>query len=238
MDRLKREFGVEINQGQPQVNYKEALTAPVEHREVFKKQSGGRGKFADIVFQLGPADEGVTGLQFIDEVKGGNIPKEYIPSVQKGFTAAMSNGPLAGFGVDSMKVILRDGSFHPVDSDSLSFEIAARNAFRAAGVKARPVIKEPVMSVEVVTPEEYMGDIIGDLNKRRGQVSGMEQKGNARAIKAKVPLSEMFGYVTVLRTLSSGRATSSMEFSHFDEVPANIAKEIIEKNAGRRKDVE
>ena len=238
VDRLKREFGVEINQGQPQVNYKEALTAPVEHREVFKKQSGGRGKFADIVFQLGPADEGVTGLQFIDEVKGGNIPKEFIPAVQKGFASAMANGPLAGFGVDSMKVILRDGSFHPVDSDSLSFEIAARNAFRVAGVKARPVIKEPIMSVEVVTPEEYMGDIIGDLNKRRGQVSGMEQKGNARAIKAKVPLSEMFGYVTVLRTLSSGRATSSMEFSNFEEVPANIAKEIIEKNAGRRKDVE
>ena len=238
VDRLKREFGVEINQGKPQVNYKEALTAPVEHREVFKKQSGGRGKFADIVFQLGPADEGVTGLQFIDEVKGGNIPKEFIPAVQKGFASAMANGPLAGFGVDSMKVILRDGSFHPVDSDSLSFEIAARNAFRVAGVKARPVIKEPIMSVEVVTPEEYMGDIIGDLNKRRGQVSGMEQKGNARAIKAKVPLSEMFGYVTVLRTLSSGRATSSMEFSNFEEVPANIAKEIIEKNAGRRKDVE
>lgn len=238
VDRLRREFGVEINQGQPQVNYKEALTAPVEHREVFKKQSGGRGKFADIVFQLGPADEGVTGLQFVDEVKGGNIPKEYIPSVQKGFTASMANGPLAGYGVDSMKVILRDGSFHPVDSDSLSFEIAARNAFRAAGAKARPVIKEPVMSVEVVTPEEYMGDIIGDLNKRRGQVSGMEQKGNARAIKAKVPLSEMFGYVTVLRTLSSGRATSSMVFSHYDEVPANIAKDIIEKNAGRRKDSE
>ena len=238
VDRLKREFGVEINQGQPQVNYKEALTAPVEHREVFKKQSGGRGKFADIVFQLGPADEGVTGLQFIDEVKGGNIPKEFIPAVQKGFASAMANGPLAGFGVDSMKVILRDGSFHPVDSDSLSFEIAARNAFRVAGVKARPVIKEPIMSVEVVTPEEYMGDSIGDLNKRRGQVSGMEQKGNARAIKAKVPLSEMFGYVTVLRTLSSGRATSSMEFSHFEEVPANVAKEIIEKNAGRRKDVE
>lgn len=238
VDRLRREFGVEINQGQPQVNYKEALTAPVEHREVFKKQSGGRGKFADIVFQLGPADEGVTGLQFVDEVKGGNIPKEYIPSVQKGFTASMANGPLAGYGVDSMKVILRDGSFHPVDSDSLSFEIAARNAFRAAGAKARPVIKEPVMSVEVVTPEEYMGDIIGDLNKRRGQVSGMEQKGNARAIKAKVPLSEMFGYVTVLRTLSSGRATSSMEFSHYDEVPTNIAKDIIEKNAGRRKDAE
>ena len=238
VDRLKREFGVEINQGQPQVNYKEALTAPVEHREVFKKQSGGRGKFADIVFQLGPADEGVTGLQFIDEVKGGNIPKEFIPAVQKGFASAMANGPLAGFGVDSMKVILRDGSFHPVDSDSLSFEIAARNAFRVAGVKARPVIKEPIMSVEVVTPEEYMGDIIGDLNKRRGQVSGMEQKGNARAIKAKVPLSEMFGYVTVLRTLSSGRATSSMEFSNFEEVPANIAKEINEKTAGRRKDVE
>ena len=238
VDRLKREFGVEINQGQPQVNYKEALTAPVEHREVFKKQSGGRGKFADIVFQLGPAVEGVTGLQFIDEVKGRNIPKEFIPSVQKGFASAMANGPLAGFSVDSMKVILRDGSFHPVDSDSLSFEIVARNAFRVAGAKARPVIKEPIMSVEVVTPEEYMGDIIGDLNKRRGQVSGMEQKGNARAIKAKVPLSEMFGYVTVLRTLSSGRATSSMEFSHFEEVPANVAKEIIEKNAGRRKDVE
>ena len=238
VDRLRREFGVEINQGQPQVSYKEALTGTINHREVFKKQSGGRGKFADIIFELGPAEEGTVGLQFVDEVKGGNIPKEYIPSVQKGFASAMANGPLAGFGVDSMKVTLKDGSFHAVDSDSLSFEIAARNGFRVAGGKASPVIKEPVMAVEVVTPEEYMGDIIGDLNKRRGQVSGMEQKGNARAIKAKVPLSEMFGYVTVLRTLSSGRATSSMEFSHYDEVPASISKDIIEKNSGKRKDLE
>ncbi len=238
VDRLKREFGVEINQGQPQVSYKEAIKGKVQHREVFKKQSGGRGKFADIIFELGPADEDVTGLQFVDEVKGGNIPKEFIPSVQKGFAAAMANGPLAGFGVDSMKVRLIDGSFHSVDSDSLSFEIAGRNGFRTAGIKANPVIMEPIMAVEVVTPEEYMGDIIGDLNKRRGQVSGMEQKGNARAIKAKVPLSEMFGYVTVLRTLSSGRATSSMEFSNYEEVPNNISKDIIEKNSGRRKGVE
>ncbi len=235
VDRLRREFGVEINQGQPQVNYKEALTGSVSHREVFKKQSGGRGKFADIIFELSAADEGVTGLQFIDEVKGGNIPKEYIPAVQKGFTAAMSNGPLAGFVVDSMKVVLKDGSYHTVDSDALSFEIAARNGFRAAGMKAKPVIMEPIMSVEVVTPEEYMGDIIGDLNKRRGQVSGMDSRGVARAIKAKVPLSEMFGYVTVLRTLSSGRATSSMEFSNYDEVPANLAKDIIATHAGNRR---
>ena len=238
VDRLRREFGVEINQGAPQVNYKEAITGTVQHREVFKKQSGGRGKFADIIFELSPAAKGETGLQFVDEVKGGNIPKEFIPSVQKGFTAAMANGPLAGFGVDSMKVRLIDGSFHSVDSDQLSFEIAARNGFRAAGSKARPVLMEPIMSVEVVTPEEYMGDIIGDLNKRRGQIGGMESKGTARAVKANVPLSEMFGYVTVLRTLSSGRATSSMEFSHYDEVPANIAKDIIEKNAGRRMGVE
>ena len=238
VDRLKREFGVEINQGQPQVSYKEALKGKVQHREVFQKQSGGRGKFADIIFELGPADEGVEGLQFVDEVKGGNIPKEFIPSVQKGFASAMANGPLAGFGVDSMKVRLIDGSFHSVDSDSLSFEIAGRNGFRVAGAKANPVLMEPIMAVEVVTPEEYMGDIIGDLNKRRGQVSGMEQKGNARAVKAKVPLSEMFGYVTVLRTLSSGRATSTMEFSHYDEVPANIGKEIVEKNAGKRPGLE
>ncbi len=230
VDRLKREFGVEINQGAPQVNYKEALTSTVEHREVFKKQTGGRGKFADIIFEIGPADEGKTGLQFEDVVKGGNIPKEYIPSVQKGFESAMANGPLAGFSIDSMKVTLKDGSFHPVDSDSLSFEVAARNGFRHAAAKARPVILEPVMSVEVVTPEENMGDIIGDLNKRRGQISGMESKGNARVVNAKVPLSEMFGYVTVLRTISSGRATSSMEFSHFEEVPANVAKEVIEKS--------
>lgn len=239
VDRLKREFGVEINQGAPQVNYKEALKGTVQHREVFKKQTGGRGKFADIIFELGPADEKeFSGLQFVDEVKGGNIPKEFIPAVQKGFESAMANGALAGYKVDSMKVRLIDGSFHPVDSDQLSFEIAARNGFRNAALKANPVIMEPVMSVEVVTPEESMGDIIGDLNKRRGQIIGMEQKGNARAVKAKVPLSEMFGYVTVLRTISSGRATSTMEFSHFDEVPANLAKEIIEKSSGRRKGLE
>ena len=238
VDRLRREFGVEINQGAPQVNYKEALTATVQHREVFKKQTGGRGKFADIIFEIGPAEEGKVGLTFVDEVKGGNIPKEFIPAVQKGFESAMANGALAGYTIDSMKVTLKDGSFHPVDSDQLSFEICARNGFRQAAPKAGSVIMEPVMSVEVVTPEENMGDIIGDLNKRRGQIQGMESKGTARVVKAKVPLSEMFGYVTVLRTISSGRATSSMEFSHFEEVPANLAKDIIEKSAGKRKDLE
>ena len=237
VDRLRREFGVEINQGAPQVNYKEALTQTVQHREVFKKQTGGRGKFADIIFEIGPADEGVTGLQFVDEVKGGNVPKEYIPAVQKGFESAMANGALAGYTIDSMKVTLKDGSFHPVDSDQLSFEICARNGFRQAAPKAGSVIMEPVMAVEVVTPEESMGDIIGDLNKRRGMIQGMDQKGTARVVKAKVPLSEMFGYVTVLRTISSGRATSSMEFSHFEEVPANLAKEIIEKS-GKRNELE
>ncbi len=239
VDRLRREFGVEINQGAPQVNYKEAMTKTVQHREVFKKQTGGRGKFADIIFEIGPADEDAPlGLTFVDEVKGGNIPKEFIPAVQKGFASAMSNGALAGYTMDSMKVTLKDGSFHPVDSDQLSFEIAARNGYRNAAPKAGSVIKEPIMSVEVVTPEENMGDIIGDLNKRRGQVTGMESKGNARVVKAKVPLSEMFGYVTVLRTISSGRATSSMEFSHFEEVPASIAKDVIEKASGRRKGLE
>ena len=237
VDRLRREFGVEINQGAPQVNYKEALTQTVQHREVFKKQTGGRGKFADIIFEIGPADEGKVGLTFVDEVKGGNVPKEFIPAVQKGFESAMANGALAGYTVDAMKVTLKDGSFHPVDSDQLSFEICARNGFRQAAPKAGSVIMEPVMSVEVVTPEENMGDIIGDLNKRRGMIQGMDQKGTARVVKAKVPLSEMFGYVTVLRTISSGRATSSMEFSHFEEVPANLAKEIIEKS-GKRKDLE
>jgi len=233
VDRLRREFNVDINQGAPQVAYKETITKTVSHREVFKKQSGGRGKFADIIFEIGPADEGVVGLQFVDEVKGGNIPREFIPSVQKGFDTAMNNGVLAGFQVPSMKVVLKDGSFHAVDSDSLSFEIAARYGFRAAAPKAMPVLLEPIMSVEVVTPEEYMGDVIGDLNKRRGQIAGMESKGVARVIKAKVPLSEQFGYVTVLRTLSSGRATSTMEFSHYAEVPANIAKEIVEKSRGK-----
>ncbi|MCH5305832.1 MAG: elongation factor G [Rikenella sp.] len=236
VDRLKREFGVEINQGAPQVNYKEALTGTYEHREVFKKQTGGRGKFADIIFEIGPASsKEVTGLEFEDIVKGGNIPKEFIPAVQKGFTTAMTNGALAGYPIDAMKVTLKDGSFHPVDSDALSFEICARNGFRHAAIKANPVIMEPIMSVEVVTPEENMGDIIGDLNKRRGQISGMETKGNARVVKAKVPLAEMFGYVTVLRTISSGRATSSMEFSHFEAVPGNVSKEIIEKASGKFK---
>ena len=237
VDRLRREFGVEINQGAPQVNYKEALTQTVQHREVFKKQTGGRGKFADIIFEIGPAEEGKTGLTFVDEVKGGNVPKEFIPAVQKGFESAMANGALAGYTIDAMKVTLKDGSFHPVDSDQLSFEICARNGFRQAAPKAGSVIMEPVMSVEVVTPEENMGDIIGDLNKRRGMIQGMDQKGTARVVKAKVPLSEMFGYVTVLRTISSGRATSSMEFSHFEEVPANLAKDIIEKS-GKRKELE
>ena len=234
VDRLKREFGVEINQGAPQVNFKEAIRATIQHREVFKKQTGGRGKFADIIVEIGPADDGVTGLQFVDEVKGGNIPREYIPSVEKGFRLAMANGVLAGYEVTSMKVILKDGSFHAVDSDSLSFEICARQAFRKALPKASPVLMEPIMSLEVVTPEDYMGDVIGDLNKRRGQITNMDSKGNARIVKAKVPLSEQFGYVTILRTLSSGRATSTMEFSHYAELPANLSKEIIEKSGGRR----
>ncbi len=233
VDRLRREFGVEINQGAPQVNYKEAIKTTVQHKEVFKKQSGGKGKFADILVEIGPADEGVTGLQFVDEVKGGNIPKEFIPAVEKGFKAAMANGVLAGYEVTSMKVILKDGSFHPVDSDALSFEIAARQAFRKALPKATPVIMEPIMSLEVVTPEDYMGDVIGDLNKRRGQITNMDSNGNARIVKAKVPLSEQFGYVTILRTLSSGRATSTMTFSHYAELPAALAKDVIEKSGNK-----
>ena len=234
VDRLRREFGVEINQGAPQVNYKEAVTKSFVHRQVFKKQTGGRGKFADIQVELGPTDEGVTGLQFVDEVKGGNIPREYIPSVEKGFQLAMSNGVLAGFPMTSLKVRLLDGSFHPVDSDALSFEICARMAFRKALGKCGPVLMEPIMSLEVVTPEDYMGDVVGDLNRRRGQIVDMDSKGNARIVKAKVPLSEQFGYVTVLRTLTSGRATSSMEFSHYAEVPASFAKEIIDKQGHRK----
>lgn len=230
VDRLKREFGVEINQGAPQVNYREAIMGTTSYREVFKKQTGGRGKFADIVFTMGPADEGVSGLQFINDVKGGNVPKEFIPAVEKGFKSAMANGVLAGYPLSSLKVTLQDGSYHPVDSDALSFEICARQAFRKAAPKASPVLMEPIMSLEVVTPEDYMGDIIGDLNKRRGQVTEMDSKGNARIIKAKVPLSEQFGYITTLRTLSSGRATSSMEFCEYAELPANLAKEVIEKS--------
>ncbi len=235
VDRLKREFGVEINQGAPQVNYKEAIRGSVQHREVFKKQTGGRGKFADIIVEISPADEGVTGLQFVDQVKGGNVPREYIPAVEKGFKSAMANGVLAGFEVPSLKVTLLDGSFHPVDSDALSFEICARMAFRHALPKANPILLEPVMSLEVVTPEDYMGDVISDLNKRRGQITNMDSKSNARIVKAEVPLSEQFGYVTVLRTISSGRATSSMEFSHYAELPANLAKEVIEKSGGSKR---
>ncbi|PKQ69100.1 translation elongation factor G [Labilibaculum manganireducens] len=235
VDRLKREFKVECNQGAPQVAYKEAITGTVNHRQVFKKQSGGRGKFADIIFNLSPVDadfEG-EGLQFVDKVKGGNIPKEFIPSVQKGFKEAMKNGVLAGYTVDSLKVELLDGSFHPVDSDQLSFELAAKQGYREACGKAKPVLLEPIMKIEVITPEEYMGDIIGDLNKRRGQIEGMESKHGARVVNATVPLSEQFGYVTVLRTLSSGRANSSMEFDHFAEVPKGIAKEVVEKAKGK-----
>lgn len=237
VDRLRREFGVEINQGAPQVNYKEAITAPVQHRELFKKQSGGRGKFADIIVEIGPADAGTTGLQFENQVKGGNVPKEYVPSVQKGFESAMANGVLAGYEVQSLKVTLLDGSYHPVDSDQLSFEIAARMAFRHACPKAKPVILEPIMNLEVVTPEEYMGDIVGDLNRRRGQINAMDTTSNgARIIRAFVPLAEQFGYVTVLRTLSSGRATSTMSFDHYSEVPASFAKDIIEKSGYKLSD--
>ena len=235
IDRLKREFKVECNQGRPQVSYKEAITQVVDHRETYKKQTGGRGKYADMVLKVGPVDEGFAGaLQFVDEVKGGNIPKEYIPSIQKGFQAAMRNGVLAGFPVDQLKVVVVDGSYHPVDSDQLSFEICAQLAFKSACAKARPVLLEPIMKLEVVTPEESMGDVIGDLNKRRGQVEGMESsRTGARIVKAKVPLSELFGYVTALRTITSGRATSSMEFSHYSEVSTSIAKAVVEEAKGR-----
>ena len=233
IDRLKREFQVECNQGVPKVNYKEAITQSIEHREVFKKQTGGRGKFADITFRIEPADDDVIGLQFINEVKGGNVPRDFIPSVEKGFETAMRSGPLAGFPLDKLKVTLLDGSSHAVDSDQLSFELAAKIGYRNATKKANPVLMEPIMAAEVVTPEEYMGDIISDFNRRRGQVEGMESKAGARVIKAKVPLAEKFGYVTVLRTLSSGRATSTMEFSHYDEVPPEISKQLLEKMQGR-----
>ena len=235
IDRLKREFKVECNQGRPQVSYREAITQAVEIREVYKKQSGGRGKFADIIVKVEPADADFEGsLQFIDTVKGGNIPKEYIPSIQKGFQAAMRNGVLAGFTMDKLKVTLIDGSFHAVDSDQLSFEICAQIAYKTACAKARPILLEPIMKMEVVTPEENMGDVIGDLNKRRGQVEGMDSsRTGARIVKAKVPLAEMFGYVTALRTITSGRATSSMEFSHYAEVSNSIAKEVVTEAGGR-----
>jgi elongation factor G len=236
IDRLKREFKVECNQGKPQVNYKEAITATVNHREVYKKQSGGRGKFADIIVNVGPVDPDFTqgGLQFINSVTGGNIPKEFIPSVQKGFEAAMKNGVLGGFPMDSLKVELVDGSFHPVDSDQLSFELAAQMAYKACCAKAKPVLMEPIMKLEVVTPEESMGDVIGDLNKRRGQVEGMDStRTGARLVKAMVPLAEMFGYVTALRTITSGRATSSMTYDHHAPVSSGIAKSVLEEMGGR-----
>ena len=236
VDRMKREFKVEVNQGEPQVEYKEAFTKTAQHREVYKKQSGGRGKFGDIVFRVEPADEvdgkPFVGLQFVNEVKGGNVPKEYIPAVEKGFREAMKTGPLAGYQVDSLKVTLLDGSYHPVDSDALSFELAARMGYKEVAKAAGAIILEPIMKMEVITPEENMGDIVGDINRRRGQVNDMGDRNGAKTIKADVPLSEMFGYVTTLRTLSSGRATSTMEFSHYAETPSNISEEVIKKAKG------
>ena len=234
VDRLRREFKVEVNQGKPQVEYKEALTGESKHREVYKKQTGGRGKFADIVFTMEPGEENKPGLEFVNLIKGGNIPKEYIPSIEKGFKEAMHNGPLAGFELDSMKITLHDGSFHPVDSDSLSFELAAKLGFKESAKGARPVIMEPIMKLEVLTPEENMGDIVGDLNRRRGQVNSMDDRAGSKVVKAEVPLSEMFGYVTSLRTLSSGRATSTMEFSHYAETPSNISEGVIAEVNGNK----
>jgi elongation factor G len=232
VDRLRREFKVEVNQGQPQVEYKEAITALADHREIYKKQSGGRGKFADISFTMEPAEEGKPGLEFINKIKGGNIPREFIPSVEKGFKEAMKNGPLAGFEMDAMKVTLKDGSFHAVDSDSLSFELAAKIGYKSAAKSAKSVIMEPIMKLEVLTPEENMGDVVGDLNRRRGQVNNMDDRAGSKVVKANVPLSEMFGYVTALRTLSSGRATSTMEFDHYAATPANISEGVIKAIKG------
>jgi elongation factor G len=234
VDRLRREFKVEVNEGEPQVEYKEALTKLAEHREIYKKQSGGRGKFGDISFEMGPVDEDFegVGLQFVDVIKGGRIPKEFIPAVKKGFAEAMKNGPLAGFEMDSMKITLKDGSFHPVDSDALSFELAAKLGYKAAAKAAGAVIMEPIMKMDVVTPEENMGDIVGDLNRRRATINAMDDRAGAKVVKADVPLSEMFGYVTTLRTLSSGRATSTMEFDHYAQTPSNISEEVIKKAKG------
>lgn len=231
-DRLKREFHIDVNKGEPQVAYKEAFVANVKHREIYKKQTGGRGKFADIVFEMGPADEGVRGLQFFNKVTGGNIPREYIPSVEKGFRLAMQNGILAGFPVESLKISLLDGSFHHVDSDQLAFEIAARQAFKKAGSKAQAVLLEPLMGVEIVCPEEFIGEISGDLNRRRANLERIDVRGNLQAVKAIVPLSEMFGYVTTLRSLTSGRGTSTMEFSHYSETPRNITEDVVFKTKG------
>ena len=238
VDRMRREFKVEINQGAPMVAYKEAFTMMVDHREVYKKQTGGRGKFADIQFEIGPASEeflaeGKGRFQFINEIFGGSIPREFIAPIQKGFESSMTSGPLAGFPVESMRVRIFDGSFHQVDSDGMSFELCAKSGFREAGKKAKPVILEPIMKVEVTTPDQYMGDVTGDLNRRRAMLEGMDSRNNLQVIKAKVPLSEMFGYVTQLRSLSSGRATSVMEFSHYSPAPRNIEEEVVAKTRGK-----
>jgi elongation factor G len=234
IDRLKREFKVEVNQGAPQVTYREDITGATDHREVYKKQSGGRGKFADILVKIEPqTDSEKTGLEFVNKIKGGNIPKEFIPSVEKGFKESMKTGVLAGFPVEAMKVALIDGSFHAVDSDQLSFELAAKMAYRDAMKSCSPILLEPIMKIEIVTPEENMGDVVGDLNRRRGMMKGMDDKNGAKVLKADVPLSEMFGYVTQLRTITSGRATSSMEFSHYSEAPKNVAQDVIDKANGK-----
>jgi elongation factor G len=240
VDRLRREFKVEVNQGAPQVNFKEAINGTVEHREVYKKQTGGRGKFADIKFTVGPVDESFVpdakngGLQFVNEITGGNIPREFIPAIEKGFKSSMTNGVLAGYPIQTMKIVVTDGSYHDVDSDALSFEICAKTAFRESLPKAKPVLLEPIMKVEVLTPEQNMGDVVGDLNKRRGQIEGMDSRAGVQVVKAKVPLSEMFGYVTQLRTITSGRASSTMEFSHYADAPRNIADEVIAKANGKK----
>jgi len=240
VDRLRREFKVEVNQGAPQVNFKEAINGTVEHREVYKKQTGGRGKFADVKFTVGPVDESFVadakngGLQFVNEITGGNIPREFIPAIEKGFKSSMTNGVLAGYPIQTMKIVVTDGSYHDVDSDALSFEICAKTAFREALPKAKPVLLEPIMKVEVLTPEQNMGDVVGDLNKRRGQIEGMDSRAGVQVVKAKVPLSEMFGYVTQLRTITSGRASSTMEFSHYADAPRNIADEVIAKANGKK----
>jgi elongation factor G len=239
IDRMRREFKVEVNQGAPQVAYKEAFTLKIEHREVFKKQSGGRGKFADIMFEIGPADEeflkeGKGNFQFVNDIFGGSIPREFVPAIQKGFESSMTTGPLAGFPVESMRIRVFDGSFHAVDSDSMSFELCAKSGFREAGRKAKPIVLEPIMKVEVITPDQYMGDVTGDLNRRRAMLEGMDTRNNAQVIKAKVPLSEMFGYVTQLRSLSSGRASSTMEFSHYAQAPRAIEEEVVAKAKGNK----
>jgi elongation factor G len=233
LDRMRREFNVECNQGLPQVNYKEAITQLVEHREVFSKQTGGKWRYAEIMFDMLPSDNGFVGLQFINEIKHDAIPAKFIPSVEKGFKEAMQNGPLASYPLDNLKVVLKDGVFNPAESDELAFELVTKIAFRKAAQMAKPVLLEPIMSAEVVTPEEYMGDVISDFNKRRGQIEGTETKAGSRVIKAKVPLAEQFGYVTTLRTLTSGRATSTMEFSHYQEVPFDIARVVLERITGK-----